>query len=598
MAEGLQKDVSILFSNVNARFSRTLTLNRNPLPSRERIKRPSTKIGSITLAQQLPKVCVPKIQPSSEAAHWKLTGDHFPWIIGVVWTLMLTAAADGSPVPIFIIGSIEIAFFIYNTMLANSANVPPQPESMMRDLMELWENCLIYSPEGPKGFVEGWFYDSPLDTIAKEDLQEFLAWGSCSTTWELLTDSSKERMLEVYTLFEQHLEHRFSDRQPGQAPVACMRFSIEPFEYKHTPTMYYWVCTFFLGLAGVEDVRIYTQRGGYENIYATPCSRIHQHCNTLQHVATHCNMRIYAQHHAAEYIRLSDTLHTVRATVRACSFGCEGCVYIYTHVYYFSFWTCTYMLLFFGPRRCEWYVITHATSCSEIHTTLRHPSYTCTRRVSDSPHTPALHLYTSCIFSVNADMMHTKIPRTHTHTHTHTRARTNTFLMLVAGKGALWNAAHTCTPFLHFVYIQSKLIYRAHTNPICMLVAGKGALWNAGFSRLSDTPHTPALDLYISCTFRANAYIMHTHIPRTCSSQARERSGTLAFRDTAVRRWTTGSASLNWKRRANAHPSFLCTASEWGSSCTFNLFSISSRTTARLSVCKGAAISAIVVYVF
>jgi pimeloyl-ACP methyl ester carboxylesterase len=178
-----------------------------------------------------------------------MTGDYFPWIVGGVWTLLLTMVSD-STIPAVLIGCIEIVFYIYNTMLARSANAPVQPESLSRDLMELWENCLTYSPDGPQAWLEGWFYDAPLDTLSKQDLLEFLAWGSCSTTWDLLTDTSKDEIRNVYDVFERHLKRRFPEAAEGQEPAPFMRFSIEPFEYKHKPTSYYWVCSFLLGLAG------------------------------------------------------------------------------------------------------------------------------------------------------------------------------------------------------------------------------------------------------------------------------------------------------------------------------------------------------------
>ena len=161
----------------------------------------------------------------------------------------MTGATD-SAIPAIIIACIETFFFIYNTILAHKANAPATPEPMNRDLMELWDNCLTYSPDGAQSWLEGWFYDSPLSTLTKEDILEFLAWGSCSTTWEMLTVSSKAEMQAVYALFERKLNHEFQARQPGQTPAPFMAFSIEHFEYKFKPTSYYWVCSFLLGWAG------------------------------------------------------------------------------------------------------------------------------------------------------------------------------------------------------------------------------------------------------------------------------------------------------------------------------------------------------------
>ena len=230
----------------------TETVKRVPAaPERVVQRNTNTRIDTTTLTSQLPSGTVMKTQPRSEPKKWwKLTGDHFPWVVGALWTLIVTGASGFSAFPAVIIGCIEIAFFVYNKLLAQNANKPALPERMSRDLIELWDNCLKYSPDGAADFLSGWFYDAPLEAITKQDLQEFLAWGSCSTTWDLLTDSSKLKINAVYGLFELRLEHRFPERQAGQEPLPCMRFSIEPMEYKHKPTSYYWVCSFFLGLAG------------------------------------------------------------------------------------------------------------------------------------------------------------------------------------------------------------------------------------------------------------------------------------------------------------------------------------------------------------
>jgi hypothetical protein len=218
----------------------TETVKRVPAaPERVVQRKTNTRIDTTTLTSQLPSGTVMKTQPRSEPKKWwKLTGDHFPWVVGALWTLIVTGASGFSAFPAVIIGCIEIAFFVYNKLLAQNANTPALPERMSRDLIELWDNCLKYSPDGAADFLSGWFYDAPLEAITKQDLQEFLAWGSCSTTWDLLTDSSKLKINAVYGLFELRLEHRFPERQAGQEPLPCMSFSIEPMEYKHKPTSY------------------------------------------------------------------------------------------------------------------------------------------------------------------------------------------------------------------------------------------------------------------------------------------------------------------------------------------------------------------------
>ena len=245
----MTKDMFILIDN--AKKYKTQTIHRVPVADRGVQPKAAQRYlySSTTLSRQIPQEVVAKSQPAGSHSKWQLSGDHFPWIIGGLWTLLLSLAAH-SEMPAMIIACVEIVFYVYNTILARSANTPMVPESMSRDIMELWGNCLEYSPDGPQDFLEGWFYDSPLSSITKQDVLEFLAWGSCSTTWELLSEQSKEDMFAVYDLFERKLEHTFPERAQGQEPLPCMRFSIEPFEYKHKPTSYYWVCSFLLGLAG------------------------------------------------------------------------------------------------------------------------------------------------------------------------------------------------------------------------------------------------------------------------------------------------------------------------------------------------------------
>jgi hypothetical protein len=137
----------------------TETVKRVPAaPERVVQRNTNTRIDTTTLTSQLPSGTVMKTQPRSEPKKWKPTGDYFPWVVGALWTLIVTGASGFSAFPAVIIGCIEIAFFVYNKLLAQNANTPALPERMSRDLMELWDNCLKYSPDGAADFLSGWFY--------------------------------------------------------------------------------------------------------------------------------------------------------------------------------------------------------------------------------------------------------------------------------------------------------------------------------------------------------------------------------------------------------------------------------------------------------
>ena len=129
-------------------------------------------------------------------------------------------------------------------------NTPAKPEPISRDLLELWTKCLTESPDGPEDFIVGWFYDAPLATLAREDIENWLAWGCFSATWESLVPESRSEVMVVLDLIEELLDHRFPLREKEQAPVPCMRFSIEPFEWTHKPLAYYVVCQGLLGGLG------------------------------------------------------------------------------------------------------------------------------------------------------------------------------------------------------------------------------------------------------------------------------------------------------------------------------------------------------------
>lgn len=211
----------------------------------------SASVDSETLVMQVPAqpIATGMAQPNESQFWEKLKGDAIPWVITVLLTLPIVAVTR-SPVPAIIVGLIDVAWFLYSYFQAQAMNVPAKPEPVSRNMLELWDKCLTESPDGPEDFVVGWFYDAPLATIAREDVENWLAWGCFSTTWEKLVPESRAEALTVLDLIQERLKYRFPARKPGQEPVACMRFTIEPMEWTHKPLMFYAVCQGLLGGLG------------------------------------------------------------------------------------------------------------------------------------------------------------------------------------------------------------------------------------------------------------------------------------------------------------------------------------------------------------
>jgi len=212
----------------------------------------SASLDPETLLRQLPAEPISKgmAGPSEAQLFQKLKGDAIPWVVTLLLVLPVVAASK-SLVPAVVVGLIDLCWFIYNYVQAQEMNSPSKPEPVSRGLVELWEKCLTESPDGPEDFVVGWFYDAPLSTIAREDVEVWLAWGCFSTTPEMLVPESKLDVLRIFALIEMKLDYHFPLRAEGQAPVSCMRFSIEPIEWTHKPFVFYAVCQGVLGSLGM-----------------------------------------------------------------------------------------------------------------------------------------------------------------------------------------------------------------------------------------------------------------------------------------------------------------------------------------------------------
>lgn len=205
-----------------------------------------------TLLRQVPTEPVAKgmAGPSEAQLFSKLKGDAIPWVVTALLVLPAVFISK-SLIPAVLVGIIDLVWFVYNYVQARAMNAPAKPEPVSRGLLELWEKCLTESPDGPADFVVGWFYDAPLASISREDVEVWLASTCFSTTYDRLVPESRSDVLLIFDLIETKLSHRFPPRAEGQAPVPCMRFSIEKLEWTHKPFVFYAVCQGVLGSLGM-----------------------------------------------------------------------------------------------------------------------------------------------------------------------------------------------------------------------------------------------------------------------------------------------------------------------------------------------------------
>mmetsp|Transcript_63000 Transcript_63000/g.130931 ORF Transcript_63000/g.130931 Transcript_63000/m.130931 type:complete len:606 (+) Transcript_63000:154-1971(+) len=203
------------------------------------------------LETQIPDEPVPS---SQRAMGIKGIIDHIraegmPWLVTAILALGMCQLAS-SIIPLLVVGVWELFFLAFTTVRAQEMNKPPVPEPVRRDLYELWSNCLDTVGEEPAEFLSGWFYDAPVDSIRLEDMHDFIAWATFSATFEKLAAQQKVKVEAVVQLFEEKLNMAFSPRAADEAPVPSMRFTIEPMQYAHKPSIFYFATNTVLGSLG------------------------------------------------------------------------------------------------------------------------------------------------------------------------------------------------------------------------------------------------------------------------------------------------------------------------------------------------------------
>jgi len=62
----------------------------------------------------------------------------------------------------------------------------------------LWQRMMDCEVEDPVGFLRGWFFDQPLENIAKYDVRDFVAWSMFEGRHQEHLTDAELRQLELF----------------------------------------------------------------------------------------------------------------------------------------------------------------------------------------------------------------------------------------------------------------------------------------------------------------------------------------------------------------------------------------------------------------
>ena len=195
----------------------------------------SFMLSTTTLSRQVPKAVIAKAiaAPISHGQRMQnLIGDGTPWIL-LLGVTVATTIESRSVLPAVVLVILELFFCCWSYMYALQLEAPEKPEvgAGSQNFSELFAKCIDSSPNGPEDFLLGWFEKGvSLQKIRREDMQEWLSWACFSSTMDSLVPESNAQVMLILAHFEKRLQHSFPARMPGEVPIPCMRYSIEPFE--------------------------------------------------------------------------------------------------------------------------------------------------------------------------------------------------------------------------------------------------------------------------------------------------------------------------------------------------------------------------------
>ncbi|KAI0100937.1 alpha beta hydrolase fold family [Nemania sp. FL0031] len=152
--------------------------------------------------------------------------------------------------PIELLAYAEVLFFfVVSRPRQHSLNKSP-PEIIKRTRQErrlLFKKCWSSVPD-LESFMTAWFGRNRLDSICREDVKDFLAWGLLYKTQA--TDEDDEELEEYLHQTEERLCFKF---RPGYGTHRPLQVSTDPLRLRHKPLIFY-----VIGV-GIDDLMTYIQ---------------------------------------------------------------------------------------------------------------------------------------------------------------------------------------------------------------------------------------------------------------------------------------------------------------------------------------------------
>ncbi|KAI1430302.1 alpha beta hydrolase fold family [Xylaria sp. FL1777] len=190
------------------------------------------------------------------------TRSYYLFIRIAIWGLRAVVPASGLysslalfgyhlvPQPIELLVYAEVLFFLFVSRPRQHVLNKSLPKSIQRTRQErrmLFEKCWSSVPD-LESFMTSWFRGNSLDSICREDVKDFLAWGLLYKT--KATDEDDDELEEYLRRTEELLHFKF---QPGHGPHRPLQVSTDALALQHKPLIFY-----VMGV-GMDDLMTYVQ---------------------------------------------------------------------------------------------------------------------------------------------------------------------------------------------------------------------------------------------------------------------------------------------------------------------------------------------------
>ncbi|KAI0431019.1 alpha beta hydrolase fold family [Xylaria sp. FL1042] len=155
-----------------------------------------------------------------------------------------------APLSIELLAYAEVLFFLFVSRPRQHILNKSLPKTIRRNRQErriLFEKCWSNVPD-LESFMTAWFKGNSLDSICREDVKDFLAWGLLYKTKATIEDD--EELEEYLHRTEDLLRFKF---QPDYGPHRPLQVSTDALQLQHKPLIFY-----VMGI-GVDDLMTYVQ---------------------------------------------------------------------------------------------------------------------------------------------------------------------------------------------------------------------------------------------------------------------------------------------------------------------------------------------------